>query len=96
MQNRIFFTLVGLIVVVGILGGIKGLQINRMVAQGKQFAPPPETVTTAVAKTDAWESLLKSMGSLVAVQGVTVSFGCNNFKLLRLQFESLHRHHFKF
>jgi membrane fusion protein, multidrug efflux system len=73
MKKRIFFTLVGLIVVVGILGGIKGLQINRMIAQGKQFAPPPETVTTAVAKTDAWESLLKSMGSLVAVQGVTVS-----------------------
>jgi membrane fusion protein (multidrug efflux system) len=73
MKKRIFLTLVGLIVVIVILGGIKGLQINRMIAQGKQFAPPPETVTTALANTDAWESVLKSMGSLVAVQGVTVS-----------------------
>ena len=33
----------------------------------------PETVTTAVAHTEAWESLLTSVASLVAVQGVMVS-----------------------
>ena len=47
MKKRIFLTIVGLIVLVVILGGIKGLQIDRMVAQGKQFAPPPGIVTTA-------------------------------------------------
>jgi len=54
-----------------ILGGIKGLQINRMIAQQRQAMT--ETVTTAVAHTEAWESLLTSVASLVAVQGVMVS-----------------------
>ena len=50
MKKRIIFTIVGLLVLIGVLGGIKGLQISRMVANGKQFAPPPETVTAAECK----------------------------------------------
>jgi membrane fusion protein, multidrug efflux system len=73
MRKRIIIAIIGLILVVGGLGGIKGLQIDRMIAQARQFAPPPETVTTAVAHTDSWESLLTSVGSLEAVQGVMVS-----------------------
>jgi membrane fusion protein, multidrug efflux system len=73
MKKRIIITLVGLAVVIGILGGIKGLQIDRMIAQGSQMGPPPEPVTTAVARTEAWESVLTSVGSLAAVQGVTVT-----------------------
>jgi len=73
MRKRIVFTIIGLILVVGGLGGIKGLQIDRMIAQARQFAPPPETVATAVARTDSWESLLTSVGSLEAVQGVMVT-----------------------
>jgi membrane fusion protein (multidrug efflux system) len=73
MKKRIIITLVGLAVVIGILGGIKGLQIDRMIAQGSQRVPPPEPVTTAVARTEAWESVLTSVGSLAAVQGVTVT-----------------------
>jgi membrane fusion protein (multidrug efflux system) len=73
MKKRIIITLVGLAVVIGILGGIKGLQIDRMIAQGSQMVPPPEPVTTAVARMEAWESVLISVGSLAAVQGVTVT-----------------------
>lgn len=73
MKKRIIITLIGLAVVIGILGGIKGLQIDRMIAQGSQMVPPPEPVTTAVARTEAWESVLTSVGSLAAVQGVTVT-----------------------
>ena len=73
MTRRILFTIVGLIVVIGLLGGIKGLQIGRMAAQGDQFAPPPETVTTAVVERASWESALTSVGSLEAVQGVMVT-----------------------
>ena len=40
---------IGLLLLAGVLGGIKFLQINRMVAQGKQFAPPPATVSTATS-----------------------------------------------
>ena len=42
MKKRIILTLAGLTLVVGILGGIKGLQIDRMIAQGSQMVPPPE------------------------------------------------------
>ena len=72
-KKRILLTLAGLTVLIGVLGGIKGLQIDRMIAQGSQMVPPPEPVTTAVARTEAWESVLTSVGSLAAVQGVTVT-----------------------
>jgi membrane fusion protein (multidrug efflux system) len=49
------------------------LQINRMVAQGKQFAPPPATVSTATVEAATWEQRLTAVGSLEAVQGVTVT-----------------------
>jgi membrane fusion protein (multidrug efflux system) len=73
MKNRVIFTIVGLVVLIGILGGIKGLQIFRMIAYGKQFVPPSETVTTFEVRPDLWESLLTSVGSLEAVQGVMVT-----------------------
>ncbi len=73
MKKRIIFTIVGLLVLIGVLGGIKSLQILRMSAQGKQFVPPPETVTAFEVHPDSWESLLTSVGSLEAVQGVMVT-----------------------
>jgi membrane fusion protein (multidrug efflux system) len=73
MKKRIFFTIVGLIVLIAVLGGIKGLQIFRMTAAGKQFAPPPETITSFEVQTKTWETLLTSVGTLEAVQGVMVT-----------------------
>jgi len=70
----------------GLLGGIKSLQINRMIAQGRQSVPPPETVTTTVAQTDFWESRLTAVGSLVAVQGVTLTAELTG-KVVRIAFE---------
>jgi membrane fusion protein (multidrug efflux system) len=86
MIKRIIITIVGLMIVVGILGGIKGLQIERMIAQGKQFSPPPEPVTTAVARKETWESLLTAVGSLEAVQGVIVTAELSG-KVERIGFE---------
>jgi len=74
MKKRFFFlALAAVVVLVAVLGGIKGLQIDRMIAHGKQFVPPPEVVTTAVASQQTWESVLAAVGSLTAVQGVTVT-----------------------
>ncbi|UFS71943.1 efflux RND transporter periplasmic adaptor subunit [Geomonas sp. RF6] len=72
-KKRILFTLLGLILVIAVLAGIKALQIGTMIDQGKKFVPPPETVTTAVVKGEEWESALTAVGSLTAVQGVTVA-----------------------
>jgi membrane fusion protein (multidrug efflux system) len=74
MKKKILILAVfALAAVVAVLGGIKGLQIDRMIAHGKQAVPPPEAVTTATASLQSWESLITAVGSLTAVQGVTVS-----------------------
>jgi membrane fusion protein (multidrug efflux system) len=86
MKKRIIFTIIGLLIIIGILGGIKGLQIDRMIAQGSQSVLPPETVTTSVAQKDSWESRLTAVGSLAAVQGVTVTAELTG-KVVRIAFE---------
>ncbi len=73
MKKRIFLALGVVLLLVALLGGIKSLQIERMIAHSKQFAPPPEVVTTAVAGVQSWESVLTAVGTLEAVQGVTVT-----------------------
>jgi membrane fusion protein, multidrug efflux system len=79
-------TVVGLVVLVAILAGIKYQQIGVMIAQGKQFVPPPETVTSAPVQADSWESLLTAVGSLDAVQGVTVTAEVTG-KVVKIAFE---------
>ena len=86
MKKTIIFTIIALLTIIGILGGIKGLQINRMIAQGSQSVPPPETVTTAVVQADSWESRLTAVGSLAAVQGVMVTAELTG-KIVRIAFE---------
>jgi membrane fusion protein (multidrug efflux system) len=86
MRKKIIFTILGVLVMIGILGGIKGLQINRMIATGSQSAPPPETVTTAVVRSESWESLITSVGSLEAVQGVMLTAELPG-KVVRITFE---------
>jgi membrane fusion protein (multidrug efflux system) len=86
MVKRIIITLIGILVLIGGLAGIKGLQINRMIAHGDNFVPPPEVVTTAMAKTDSWESFLTAVGSLEAVQGVVVTAELTG-KVVHIAFE---------
>ncbi len=73
MKKRILLAGLGLAVIIAVLAGIKALQIRAMIEHGKHFVPPPETVTTAAAKTESWETALTSVGTLTAVQGVTVA-----------------------
>ena len=71
MKKKIIIAIIGLFVVTGIIAGIKGLQIGKMM--GMKRPVMVETVTAAVVQQQSWESSLTSVGSLVAVQGVTVS-----------------------
>ena len=84
--KQIGIAIIGIVVIVGVLGGIKGLQIGRMIAQGKEFVPPPQTVTTATAETQDWEALISSVGSLEAVQGVMVAAELDG-KVINIEFE---------
>jgi membrane fusion protein (multidrug efflux system) len=73
VKKRIILVLAGLVILIVILGTIKALQIGAMIDQGKKFVPPPETVTSAAVKADSWETALTAVGTLNAVQGVTVA-----------------------
>ncbi len=86
MKKPIILTAIGLIVLVGCLAGIKYKQIGVMIAQGKQFVPPPEIVTSAPVQNDSWESLLTAVGSLDSVQGVTVTAEVTG-KVVHIAFE---------
>ncbi len=86
MKKRILIALILLIGIAGILGGIKYLQIDRMTAQGKQ-SMPATTVTVAPVTQMRWESRLTAVGSLKAVQGVTVTAELTG-KVGRIAFKS--------
>lgn len=86
MKRMVFFSILLLLIIIGALGGIKGLQISKMVAQGEQFVPPPVTVTTAPVRSEQWESVLTAVGSLEAVQGVTVAAEMSG-RVVKIAFE---------
>lgn len=86
MKKTIILTIVGLIVLIGVLGGVKGLQIKRMIAQGEAYTPPPAPVTTAVVKSASWPSELTAVGSLEAYQGVMITAELSG-KVVKIAFE---------
>ncbi|APG28834.1 efflux transporter periplasmic adaptor subunit [Syntrophotalea acetylenivorans] len=87
MTKRIIVTILGLLLLIGALAGVKFLQIRKMIDQGAEFRPPPETVTsTEVINTD-WETLLPAVGSLKAVQGMTVAAELPG-RVTRIHFQS--------
>jgi membrane fusion protein, multidrug efflux system len=73
MKKRMFQMLAAVLVVVAALGFVKFQQIRTAMAMGRSFAPPPETVTTLVARPQRWEAALEATGSVAPVQGVTLS-----------------------
>jgi membrane fusion protein (multidrug efflux system) len=72
MAKRIVLTLLGLLILVGAIAGVKVLQIRTMIKAGANRTMPPETVTTARVQAASWGESLTATGSLEAVQGVTV------------------------
>jgi membrane fusion protein (multidrug efflux system) len=73
---RILVVIVGLLLVVGTLGFIKFSQISSLMNMGKEFAksgPPPESVSSSLAKTDTWQSQMTAVGTVAPVEGVALS-----------------------
>jgi membrane fusion protein, multidrug efflux system len=73
MAKRMILMLAVTAAVIGGLGFLKFQQVQEAMAQGASFQPPPEAVTTIVAKQEQWASSLTAIGTMAAVQGVTVS-----------------------
>jgi len=87
MLKKILLTLAGLLLVVGALAGLKIWQFQTMLAAQANSEQPPATVTTAVVTQDSWQPTLNAVGSVVAVQGVTVSAEVTGM-VKRIAFES--------
>jgi membrane fusion protein (multidrug efflux system) len=64
--------ILGLVLVIGLLVGVKGGQIGAMMKAGAAFVPPPEAVTSAKAQVVQWEGTRPAIGSLVPLRGVTL------------------------
>ena len=73
MAKRMIVMLVVTFTVIAALGFVKFKQVQTAVAQGASFQPPPEAVTTLVAQSESWPATLSAIGTVAAVQGVTVS-----------------------
>jgi membrane fusion protein (multidrug efflux system) len=87
VKKRILIALLGLVIVIAALAAVKAMQIRAMIEQGKKAVLPPETVTTAVARAESWETSLSAVGSLTAVQGVTVAAELTG-KVVEIAFEA--------
>jgi membrane fusion protein, multidrug efflux system len=73
MAKRMILMLAVMLAVIGALGFLKFQQIQTAMAQSAAFQPPPEAVTTIVARQEEWPATLSAIGTMAAVQGVTVS-----------------------
>ena len=73
MKTRMIVMLVAVTVFLSAIGVVKFRQIQTAVAMAASFQPAPEAVTTLVVRPQPWPTTLNSIGTVVAVQGVTVS-----------------------
>jgi membrane fusion protein, multidrug efflux system len=76
---------VALLVILGLIAVVKWRQIVAL--KSANFTPPPESVSTSAARLESWPEVLTSVGSLSAVQGVTVAAELDG-KIVQIDFEA--------
>lgn len=64
---------IGTVIGILVIAGLKALQIFIAIASGGSFTPPPEAVTSTVVQKSAWSNNLEVIGSLAAVNGAMLS-----------------------
>jgi len=87
MAKRMAVTLVATMMIVAALGFVKFKQVQTAVGKAAAFQPPPEAVTTIEAVEEEWPATLTAIGTVAAVQGVTVSADLPG-TIERISFES--------
>ena len=72
MAKRMVLMLGAVLVLLGALGFMKFKQVETAV-HAAAFQPPPEAVTSIIAKREEWPATMDVIGTMEAVHGVTVS-----------------------
>jgi len=86
MAKRMFLMLGVVVVLLSGLGFMKFKQVQTAV-QASAFQPPPEAVTSVVAKREQWPSTTAVIGTMEAVHGVMVSADLPG-TVVKINFES--------
>jgi membrane fusion protein, multidrug efflux system len=73
MAKRMFLMLGAVLLVLSSLGFVKFRQIRSAVQAGAAFQPPPEAVTSIIARQEQWPATMTVIGTMEAVHGVVVS-----------------------
>ena len=73
MIKRILLTIVGLLIVIGVIAAVKTLQIQDLIEAGSSRVQPPTAITSASVESAQWETTIRSIGTLEAAQGVVVT-----------------------
>ena len=71
MKLKIVIAVIAVVLVVGVLAGIKTLQIRKLISQ--PIPQQVETISSAVAREEKWQGTLSTIGSVAAVQGVNLT-----------------------
>src|SRR3984893_4345806 len=86
MAKRMTLMLGAMLVLISALGFVKFKQVQSAV-HASAFQPPPEAVTSVVAKREEWPATMAVIGTMEAVKGVTVSADLPG-TVARIAFES--------
>ncbi len=73
---RHVLTILGVLLVVGVLAALKGAQIVTLIDFGQQAAaegPPPEAVSVYQARQERWQDTIEAVGTVVSAKGLSVS-----------------------
>ncbi len=73
MKGKLTLAILLVLAVVGGLAFVKVRQIQTLMAAGNAYTPPPESVSSVVVREEKWQDTLSAIGSVAAVQGVTIT-----------------------
>ncbi|BDG07316.1 efflux RND transporter periplasmic adaptor subunit [Anaeromyxobacter paludicola] len=64
--------LAGIVLILGVLVGVKALQIGTLIKAGKSQTLPPQSVTSTKVEPGEWEASRSAVGTVVAVHAATL------------------------
>lgn len=76
-----------LLVIAIVIGGIKWMQIGFMMESGASYVQPPESVSVIDVESQTWTNFLPAVGSLEAWQGLTLKAETDG-RISKINFES--------